>query len=121
MPLIVSERNLIATTQAARLLYVSLHTADPDQDGYLGEYEAVDGGAGYVRKALVPGTAVNGTVMYTEVTFDVEAGTYTHFGTWAGLTGAYLGGNPLTQPQVMASIGQIKVTVYANTVCPSIP
>lgn len=110
MPLIVSERNLIATTQAARLLYVSLHTADPDP---LGGSEAVAGGAGYVRKALTPGTALNGTVMYGEVTFNVEAGTYTHFGTWsAPVAGTYLGGNPLTQPQVMASIGQIKVTVY---------
>lgn len=109
MPLVVAERNAVADFQAARLLYVSLHTADP---GTTGANEAAGGSPAYARKALVFGAASGGTATATEVTFDVPPGTYTHFGTFNALTGGtFRGGNPLSASTTINPQGQIKVTV----------
>ena len=109
MPLTVAERNDIATAQATDLPFVSLHTADP---GTTGASEATGGSPAYARKALTWGAASNGTVTAAEVTFDVPAGTYTHFGLFGAATGtAFKGGNPLAVSQTVSSQGQIKLTV----------
>ncbi len=109
MPLTVSERNAIADTEAARLVYVSLHTADP---GTTGASEVTGGSPAYARKALTFTAAATGTAAAAEVTFDVPTGTYTHFGTWTALTvGTFRGGNLLATSQAFTAQGQLKVTV----------
>jgi len=109
MPLTDAERNQIANSEASRLLYASLHTASP---GTTGTNEVSGGTPAYARKALSFGSASAGTATATEVTFDVPAGTYTHFGVWdAATSGTFRGGNPLSASQVVSSQGQIKLTV----------
>lgn len=112
MALTPTEVQAIATAEAAKFQYVSLHTADP---GTTGASEATGGSPAYARK-LSTWTASAGVVSGTQVTVDVPAGTYTHFGIWSALTGGtFYGGNPLLvggtpTPQVVSSQGQIKNT-----------
>jgi hypothetical protein len=109
MPLTVAERNAIADFEAARLVYVSLHTADP---GTTGAAEATGGTPAYARKALSFGAASSGTATAGEVTFDVPPGTYTHFGVWTAVTsGTFRGGNPLSATTTINPQGQIKLTI----------
>jgi hypothetical protein len=109
MPLTDAERNTVADAEAARLLYASLHTGNP---GSTGASEATGGTPAYARKALTFASAASGTATAGEVTFDVPAGTYTHFGVWSASTGGtFRGGNPLAVSQTMSSQGQIKLTV----------
>ncbi len=109
MPLTTGERTQAADAVAARLLFVSLHTGDPSTTG---ANEATGGSPAYARKALVFAAAASGTAAAAEVTFDVPAGTYTHFGTWSAVSaGTFRGGNALSASQVMGAQGQIKVTV----------
>lgn len=107
MGLTTTERNYISDTAAARLLYVSLHTADPSTTG---ANEA--SGGSYARQALSFAAATGGTAVATQVTFDVPAGTYTHFGVWTAVSGGtFRGGNPLSATATISPSGQIKVTV----------
>ncbi len=110
MPLVVAERDAIADAEKARLVYISLHLSDP---GTTGASEATGGTPAYARKLAVWGASSAGTATATEVTFDVPAGTYTHFGTWSAVTaGSFRGGNPLTGgAQVYTGHGMLKVTV----------
>lgn len=110
MPLIVGERNAIADAEAARLVYISVHTADP---GTTGASESTGGSPVYARKAAVFGAAVNGTATAAELTFDVPASTITHFGVWSAVTaGTFRGGNPLAGgSQVFTAQGQLKLTI----------
>ncbi len=109
MPLTVAERNVVADAEGARLVYVSLHTSDP---GSTGASEATGGGPAYARKALTFAASVSGTAAAAEVTFDVPAGTFTHFGVWSAVTaGTFRGGNALAASQTFAAQGQLKVTV----------
>lgn len=109
MPLTDTERNTIADAEATRLSYVSLHTANPSTTG---ANEATGGTPAYARKALTWNASTGGTASANEVTFDVPAGTYTHFGIWSALTsGTFRGGNSLAASQVISSQGQIKLTV----------
>ena len=110
MPLTTAERNTVADAEAARLSYVSLHTADP---GSSGTSEATGGSPAYARKALSFGADASGTASATAVTFDVPAGTYTHFGTWsASPAGTFRGGAALTGGSVtFGGQGQLQVTV----------
>jgi hypothetical protein len=107
MPLTVAERNAIADFEGARLLFVSLHTADP---GTTGASEA--SGAPYARKALTFPAAANGSTVSAEATVDVGAGTFTHFGTWPTATGGtFRGGNALPTSETFNAAGQLKVTL----------
>jgi hypothetical protein len=109
MPLTPTEVQAIASTESAKILYLSLHTADP---GTTGASEATGGSPAYARKSTTV-TATSGTGTSTQVTFDVPAGTYTHFGTWSAATaGTFYGGNPLSPgSQVVSSQGQVKLTI----------
>lgn len=112
MPLVVAERNFIGDQEAARLAYVSLHTADPTTTG---SSEASGGSPGYVRKQITFPATASGTASAASVTFDVPAGTYTHFGLWSAATaGTFRGGNALAANQTLSSQGQIVVTVTLN-------
>lgn len=110
MPLIVAERDTIANAEAVRLVYASLHTADP---GTTGASESTGGTPAYARKLAVWGASASGTATAAELTFDVPAGTYTHFGTWSAATaGTFRGGNALAGgSQVFSAQGQLKLTV----------
>ena len=117
-----AERNALADLQASRITELSLHTESP---GITGANEAVGGTPAYARKAvtftaagaqgvlgasLQPATV--GIAWSSEVTFDVPAGSYTHWGAW-GATSTYRIGNtllpgtqsPTSQSQIRHSIG----------------
>ncbi len=109
MPLIAAERTALADFEGTRITHVSLHTADPSTTG---ANEVTGGSPAYARKAVTWPAAVTGTLTSPELTFDVPAGTYTHFGLWSAVTaGVFRGGNPLAVSQVVSSQGQIKLTV----------
>lgn len=110
MPLTVAERSNLALAQGARITHVSLHTADP---GTTGASEATGGSPAYARRAVTfADPEVDGTATTAEVTFDVPAGTYTHFGAWSAATaGTFRGGNALAASQTFSSQGQLKLTV----------
>ena len=88
--------------------YISLHTADP---GTTGASEATGGSPAYARKLTTwTGGASDGSVAGSEVTIDLAAGTYTHFGVWTAATaGTFIGGGSITST-TLAAQGQIKVT-----------
>lgn len=107
MPLTSTELNAAVDTQKARFTHVSLHTADPGSTGA----SEVSGGA-YARQALTFGGSAGGVASATQVTFDVPAGTYTHFGLWSAATaGTFRAGAALSPSQTLGSTGQVKVTV----------
>jgi hypothetical protein len=120
-----AEKNAIADAEAARITHISLHTADP---GTTGASEAT--GGSYARQAVtfnaagavgpLGGTlqpATVGKAWSTEVTFSVNAATYSHMGGWNALTtGTFRGGNALAASQVLGSAGQVKVSVAVGPV-----
>lgn len=110
MALTTAEKNVNATAQAARLAFLSLHTADP---GATGASEVTGGSPAYARKALTPGAPAAGVVTYGQVSFDAPAGTYTHVGVWSAVTGGtFLGSAPITPTaQVLASQGKVEHTL----------
>lgn len=75
--------------------WVSLHTADP---GTTGASEATGGSPAYARKQATWGSVSAGSVSMTgALTFDVPAGTYTHFSIWTASTaGTFKESGPLT-------------------------
>lgn len=109
MALTTAELNTAAGAAAARLTHISLHTGNP---GSTGASEASGGSPAYARKALSFGSATGGATEATEVTFDVPAGTYTHFGCWsAGTGGTFRGGGALAASQTLSGQGTVKVTL----------
>lgn len=104
----------VATKEAAALAIanatwgdrISLHTADP---GTTGASEATGGSPAYARKQTTwTGGADDGVVPGSEVTIDVAAGTYTHFGVWTA-GGTFRHGGTITST-TLAAQGQMKVT-----------
>lgn len=100
-----AELNDRADSQAARLAYISIHTALPTA----GASEASGGSPAYARKAptfsaagtegplgptLQPATV--GVAWSAEMTFDLPAGSYTHLGAFTTITsGTFIGGAAL--------------------------
>jgi hypothetical protein len=122
-----AERNYLADQEAARITHMSLHTANP---GTSGTGEATGGSPAYARQAVtfnaagavgpMGGTAQPATVgvaWSNQVTFDLAAGTYTHFGAWSAVTAGTLRcSNALSSSQVLASQGQVKVSIGVGPV-----
>lgn len=120
-----AERNYLADQEAARISYMSLHTGDPSTTGANeatgGSYARkvvtfnAAGTAGPLGSTLQPATV--GKAWSTEVTFDAQAGTYTHFGTSTASTGGtFRGGNVLSTSQTLGAAGQIKVSIAVGPV-----
>lgn len=124
------ELNAMATADAARKTHLSMHTASP---GTTGANEAAGGSPAYARKplsfpnaagtvgplgaSLQPATA--GVIWSDVVTFDLAAGTYSHFGTWGALTaGTFRGGNQLTASRVLTGQNQISVAIGVGPFSP---
>jgi len=117
-----ADRNALADFEAARITHLSLHTASP---GVTGASEATGGTPAYIRKAptfnaagtvgpLGAGTqpATIGTAWSNQVTFDVPAGSYTHWGSWdSEAAGVYRIGNTLAATQTPSSQGQILLSI----------
>lgn len=120
-----AERNYLADQEAARISYLSLHTADP---GTTGASEA--SGGSYARQPVtfnsagavgpLGGTAQPATVgkaWSSEVTFTVNAGTYTHMGAQTASTaGTFRGGNALAASQTLGAAGDVKVSIAVGPV-----
>lgn len=110
MPLTVTEENNLADVQKGRLSFLSLHTGDP---GGTGTNEAV--GGSYARQSLTWGSSSGGVSAASQVSFSVNAGTYSHFGFWdAATAGTFRGGNALAASQTLSSAGIVKVTPTLN-------
>jgi len=103
MPFTPTEIQAVAAAESAKITELSLHTADP---GTTGANEATGGSYARVTTTV---TATNGTGTSTQVTFNAPAGTFTHFGAWAGAT--FLGGDPLDAPVTINPAGQVKFTL----------
>lgn len=104
MPLIAAEANQMLTTEAARLAYLSVHTADP---GATGANEATSGG----RSALAWGTASGGSISASQVSLTPAAGTYGWGGYWTAATGGtYLGSFVFSTSKTLATGDTLKVT-----------
>jgi hypothetical protein len=117
-----AERNADADRAAGAIAYLSLHTATP---GITGANEATGGSPAYARKAptfnaagaigplggtLQPATV--GVAWSSQVTFDVPAGSYTHWGSWSAITvGTFKRGNVLAANQSPGSQGQILLSI----------
>jgi hypothetical protein len=122
-----AERNNLADELASRISYLSLHTATP---GTTGASEATGGSPAYARKSVTfnsagaagplgSGTqpATVGVAWSSQVTFDVAAGTYTHWGTWTASTaGTYRVGNTLSSTQSPASQTTIQHSIGVGPV-----
>ena len=122
-----ADRNALADSEAARISFLSLHTATP---GITGAAEATGGTPAYARKpptfnaagAIGPlgGTlqpATVGVAWSSEVIFDVAAGSYTHWGSWSLVTaGVFRIGNVLSATQSPGSQGQIKLSIGVGPV-----
>src|SRR6478735_6212615 len=101
----------VATKEAAALAIanatwgdrVSLHTGDP---GTTGANEQ-SGGAAARKQTTWAGGADDGVVPGSEVTIDVPAGAYTHFGVWSA-GGTFRHGNALPGTVTLAAAGPIK-------------
>ena len=108
MPLTAASKETAATAVTALGNYVSMHTADP---GTTGASEATGGAPAYARKQTTwTAGSSDGVVPGSEVTIDLPAGTYTHFGIWTAATGGtFVGGGSITSTTLSAQ-GQIKVT-----------
>lgn len=106
MPLTVTEENSVADTEKARLAYISLHTGDP---GTTGTNEAT--GGAYARQSLTWGSTSGGVTSASQVSFSVNAATYSHIGFWDAVTaGTFRGGSALAASQNLSSAGIVKVT-----------
>lgn len=122
-----AERNAEADYIASRISHLSLHMASP---ALTGANEATGGSPAYARKAvtfnaagavgplgatLQPATV--GVAWSSQVTFDVPAGTFTHWGAWSALTaGTYRQGNTLSASQTPAGQAQIQHSIGVGPV-----
>lgn len=78
-------REAVALAATAQGAFVALHNGDP---GTTGASEVSGGSPAYTRKQTTwTGGASDGSVVGTEVSFDVPAGTYTHISCWTTGTG----------------------------------
>lgn len=116
------EANAAADAMAARIGFLSLHTASP---GKTGASEATGGSPAYARKSVTfnaagavgplgataqPATV--GVAWSSQVTFDVPAGSYTHWGAQSAATGGtYRMGNTLAAAQTLSAQGQIQHSI----------
>ncbi|GAB3889548.1 phage tail fiber protein [Terrabacter terrigena] len=117
-----AERNYLADQEAARITHLSLHEGSP---GVTGANEAAGGSPAYARKAVTfnaagavgplgasaqPATV--GVAWSSEVTFDVDAATYSHWGAWsAASAGTFRQGNVLSSSQSPTGQAQIKLSI----------
>lgn len=107
MPLTPTEVQAVGTAEAAKMLYVSVHTADPSTTG---ANEATGGSPAYARKSTTL-TSTSGVATGTQVTVDLAAGTYPYGGLWSAVTGGtFYGGFLFSASQTSASQFQVKIT-----------
>lgn len=117
MPWTDDVRNTQADEDAARIATVSAHTGDP---GSTGAAEA--SGGSYARVA--PSFEAAGSegplgaeqpatvgVAWGEASFELPAGTFTHYGAWSS-GGVFLGGFEFPSPIQMVAAGTQQVSVY---------
>jgi hypothetical protein len=106
---VTTTKNALATAYAGLGAYVSLHTASPAATG---ANEATGGSPAYARKQTTWGTAAGSTISGSEVTFDVGAGTYTHWGLWTAATGGtFIDGGALSASVTLSAQGQVKAPI----------
>lgn len=117
-----AERNADADRAASAIGALSLHTASP---GTTGANEASGGSPAYGRKAptfnaagavgplgATAQPATVGVAWSSEVIFDADANTYTHWGAWSALTGGvFKRGNVLTASQILTAQGFIALSI----------
>lgn len=88
MGLTVAVKN--ATLDGLGITHVSLHTADPGEDG---SNEVVGGSPAYARKAVTVPSAVNGEIHWTGlIVFDIPGGgtTVSYAGFWTASSGGVM-------------------------------
>jgi hypothetical protein len=98
-------RQILADAYTGSGSWFSIHTATP---GSTGASEA--SGGSYARKQTTWGTGSAGVTAGSQMTFDLNSGTYTHTGMWTAVTaGTFRDGCAMTST-VLSVAGQILVT-----------
>lgn len=102
-------KNLMLNELAGNAGFLSLHTGDPSTTG---ANEATGGTPSYSRQAIDWDAADAGEMdLDGTPTFDVPAGTYSHFGLWSAVSGGtFYGGGALSSSEVFADQGQYQFT-----------
>lgn len=116
MGLVTAELNVMADAESARVVWVSLHTADPSTTG---ANEVTGGSPAYARKQAVRNAAAGGVAALTaSLLFDIPAGTtVTHIGYWSAVTGGtFRGSVQLGAPESFAGQGQLSLTAASLAV-----
>lgn len=123
-PYVADVLNAQADEDAARIVSVALYTGAPGSSGT--SNEATGGSPTYARQSpnFSPGGdegPLGGTqpatdgVAWGEATFDLPAGTYTHYGAF-GTGSVWLGGTALPANIVMSAQGTHQVSIAAGPV-----
>lgn len=90
---------------AVTMTTMSLHTADPTDNGSVGEAS----GGSYARQACAFGAAAAGArALSATVTFDLLAAAYTHYALWEGATCKDTGA--LSSTKTLTEAGQVDIT-----------
>jgi len=99
---------------ALTITYLSLHTADPGDDGTNAE---VSGGSpAYARVAgTINAAASSSRALNADVTFDVPACTVTYVGYWSAITGGTFHGSDQVTSEVFGAQGEYKVLASGTT------
>lgn len=110
MPIVTALKNEALDLIASRVLWVSIHSADP---GSTGANELAGGSPAYGRKAVAWSAAAAGSVETSAaVRFDIPAGANAHYlGAWSAASGGtFRGSGPLSARETFAGQGTYEVT-----------
>jgi hypothetical protein len=109
MPYSILGKNAMLNALGALAVYVSLHTADPGENG---SNEVTGGSPAYARKAITWNAAGNGTMDDSNVpVFDVPAGTtVSYVGFWSAVTTGIFYGSADVTNEVFAGQGTYSLT-----------
>ena len=104
MSLTVAGKNMALGGLTAGTFRLSLHTGNPTDAGTALEAS----GGSYARQTVTIGVAAEGARNLTNTpTFDVDAGSYSHFGIWADTVCIDVGS--LNSTKVLNETGQIQI------------
>ncbi|CDZ89074.1 phage tail fiber protein [Rhodococcus ruber] len=101
-------REAVAVAATGQGSWISLHTADPTT---VGNNEVTGGSPAYARKQTTwTAGSSDGTVVGTEVEFDVPAGTFTHISCWTAVTGGTFQWSQSISGTTFPGQGKLRIT-----------
>lgn len=104
---VTTTKNTLCASYAAIGNYISIHTASP---GGTGANEASGGSPAYARQATTWGSASASTITGSQVTINLQAGTYTYAGIWTAATSGSFVDQVAISSTTLGAQGQLLVT-----------